>query len=102
MLTYVRESCSLLLLSPAVRRPLQFQHIHRTAVRPCVRTYRRDGYEYFGHVGAPASGTASKRRMYIVGGVLTLAATYYATHLETVPITGRRRFMAVSPAAELQ
>lgn len=37
------------------------------------------------------------RRYQIVGGVVAVGAgAYYVTHLETVPVTGRRRFIDVS------
>ncbi|KAF9939115.1 hypothetical protein BGZ75_005585 [Mortierella antarctica] len=41
------------------------------------------------------------RRYQVVGGVVSVGAGgYYLTHLETVPMTGRRRFMDVSTRQE--
>ncbi|RKP24554.1 hypothetical protein SYNPS1DRAFT_23371 [Syncephalis pseudoplumigaleata] len=37
--------------------------------------------------------------MMLAGGTIGVG-TYYITHLETVPMTGRRRFMSISPESE--
>ncbi|KAI9591102.1 peptidase family M48-domain-containing protein [Syncephalis fuscata] len=39
--------------------------------------------------------------MIIAGGIIGIGG-YYVTHLETVPMTGRRRFMSITPEGEKQ
>ncbi|KAK3826804.1 MAG: peptidase family M48-domain-containing protein [Linnemannia elongata] len=66
-------------------------------------------YKRFGqNTGSGGSGRGGgrvpiffDRRYQIVGGVVTVGAGgYYVTHLETVPMTGRTRFMDVSVKQE--
>eukprot|EP00842_Homolaphlyctis_polyrhiza_P000043 jgi/Hompol1/1039/HPOL_004097-RA len=40
------------------------------------------------------------RTLYILGGASVIGGAYYVSHLETVPISGRRRFNDVSPEQE--
>ncbi|KAF9193672.1 hypothetical protein BGZ50_007248 [Haplosporangium sp. Z 11] len=64
----------------------------------------RPQYKRFGQdPGRPGRGSGRglpifyDKRYQVIGGVVTVGAGgYYVTHLETVPMTGRRRFMDVS------
>ncbi|KAG0036397.1 hypothetical protein BGZ82_004267 [Podila clonocystis] len=64
----------------------------------------RPQYKRFGQGpnSSPSGGGGSPaifydKRFQVIGGVVTVGAGgYYVTHLETVPMTGRRRFMDVS------
>ena len=69
---------------------------------PPKRDYRREGFRYFNKVGAASSTESHQRYLGAAAAAVVLGAGYYVTHLETVPFTNRRRFMAVSPAAELK
>ncbi|ORY00572.1 hypothetical protein K493DRAFT_312781 [Basidiobolus meristosporus CBS 931.73] len=43
----------------------------------------------------------NRKQFWIGAGIFGgLSGTYYVTHLETVPISGRRRFMDISPSQE--
>ncbi|KAF9289198.1 hypothetical protein BGZ74_000764 [Mortierella antarctica] len=65
----------------------------------------RPQYKRFGQQGPNGTRSGGGRRppifydkrFQVAGGVVTVGAGgYYVTHLETVPMTGRRRFMDVS------
>ncbi|KAI8606657.1 peptidase family M48-domain-containing protein [Dissophora ornata] len=68
----------------------------------------RPQYKRFGQNPGPGGRGGGRgvpilfdRRFQIVGGVVAVGAGgYYVTHLETVPMTGRRRFMDVTPQQE--
>ncbi|KAI8608434.1 peptidase family M48-domain-containing protein [Chytriomyces sp. MP71] len=53
----------------------------------------------FNRGGAPFY--QSQRTWYIVGGFAVLGGVYYTSHLETVPISGRTRFMDMTVQQEL-
>ncbi|KAK5669879.1 metalloendopeptidase [Batrachochytrium dendrobatidis] len=57
-----------------------------------------DGYQRFKN-GHPRI-YPSKRFYLLIGGCIVLFSVYYYEHLETVPISGRRRFNDVSPGME--
>ncbi|KAG0053969.1 hypothetical protein BGZ83_000113 [Gryganskiella cystojenkinii] len=68
-------------------------------IRP---TYKRFGQNP-GQGGQRGRGSPIfyDKRYQVVGGVVTVGAGgYYVTHLETVPMTGRRRFMDISQSQE--
>ncbi|KAG0330493.1 hypothetical protein BGZ99_003064 [Dissophora globulifera] len=76
---------------------------------PLTKIILRPQYKRFGQSppGGPGSSNRGRvpiwldRRYQIMGGVITVGGgAYYVTHLETVPVTGRRRFMDVSPQQE--
>ncbi|KAJ3126225.1 hypothetical protein HK098_007781 [Nowakowskiella sp. JEL0407] len=54
-------------------------------------------YEYFNQ---SSRDEINRRRLYIAGGALAFGGIYYISHLETVPISGRRRFNNLSSKRE--
>ncbi|KAJ3293963.1 hypothetical protein HDU79_011728 [Rhizoclosmatium sp. JEL0117] len=56
------------------------------------------GYQYFQQRSVPFY--QNKRNLAIVGGGAGLVGLYYATHLETVPISNRTRFMDMTKEDE--
>ncbi|KAF9956572.1 hypothetical protein BGZ70_009840 [Mortierella alpina] len=76
-----------------------------TDANPLSKIIVRPEYKRFGQKPGRGGGRGLPifydRRYQIVGGVVTVGAGgYYLTHLETVPMTGRRRFMDVSTHQE--
>ncbi|KAI9351377.1 metalloendopeptidase [Obelidium mucronatum] len=63
-----------------------------------IVTSSNDGYKYFKQRQVPFY--QNKRTWVIAGGLTGLAGLYYITHLETVPVSGRTRFMDISREAE--
>ncbi|KAI9209631.1 peptidase family M48-domain-containing protein [Polychytrium aggregatum] len=60
----------------------------------------RNGYQYFRSRSTPLYQT---RRFWIVSGALgTFCTIYYLSHLETVPMSGRTRFIDMTPEQEEQ
>ncbi|GJJ75869.1 metalloendopeptidase OMA1, mitochondrial [Entomortierella parvispora] len=72
--------------------------ISKIILRPQYKRFGQNNGQGKGGRGMPIF---YDRRYQVIGGVVTVGAGgYYVTHLETVPMTGRRRFMDVSKAQE--
>jgi hypothetical protein len=89
-----------------------FVHVQRAWTRnyatpsrfPPPTTYRppmqvSDGYARFQH-NRKVPFYKSKRVILFVGTGVVMFGGYYVTHLEKVPISGRARFMSVTPRQE--
>ena len=50
--------------------------------------------------GGPATESARRFRNLLIGGTTLFSGGYYVSHLEQVPMSGRRRFMDCSPTTE--
>lgn len=66
--------------------------------RPQTVMTGKDGYQRFHQSSQPFY--MSKRLWVFVGTGVFMFGGYYATHLEKVPISGRMRFMDVTPRQE--
>ena len=66
-----------------------------------ARAYRQQ-LQYFGQRTKSSGDGAFKpqTKLLIFGATVGLGGLYYATHLETVYLTGRRQFVAISPDEE--
>lgn len=70
----------------------------RVAIQATARRSLAE-YQYFGRRESHVH--RNPRRLAVSVVLMTgLAGVYYVTHLDTVPVTGRRRFLAVTPAQE--
>ncbi|KAI8918461.1 peptidase family M48-domain-containing protein [Powellomyces hirtus] len=61
------------------------------------RCYGRGSQQYQYFANRKAQGVNPK---WIIGGVAGIGSAYYLSHLDTVPITNRKRFMDVNPEQE--
>lgn len=56
----------------------------------------------FANSGGQGTSAFVTYRTYILGGIAAFGGLYVVTHIETAPMTGRRRFIAMSKAMELR
>lgn len=80
----------------------------KTALKPLSCSYKPAFAQYASSIGRLrfknkySSSDERKKYWYIGGGVAFALGTYYVTHLEKVPITGRVRLMTTSKEGEEQ
>lgn len=77
-----------------------WQNLHRDAQR---RAFGRQSYQYqrFKRTGGYLRAWAARPTFYYeVGGIGALCGGFYIANLETVPVSGRRRFNIVSATSE--
>ncbi|KAJ3233428.1 hypothetical protein HDU81_002287 [Chytriomyces hyalinus] len=89
------------LASSTVRRKPTTASTSRIVISQASEQARQGSYQYFNQ--RPNRNLYQDKRVWtVLGGAGVLGGVYYVSHLETVPLSGRTRFMDVSEEMEAE